>query len=307
MTTAGSDGASEDRTAEDPFAYLYRPADGESAAEQPRDAKYSRPVEVGRAQYPPPQPQAVYQQTTQHLPHQQGAHPQGQQHARYAEHSRPQPGEQAPPGRSKGVVIGAIAVVAAIAIGAGVALSMGDAGKGTKTASGTTGSAAATTPGASPSPSPTPSTTASPLVNGTGVADFSGLQLSGGAAVAGSVGGAKGKGGYVTGLAGSAVVSWKVTVPQAATYRVSIRFNNTGADAQAVVKVDGKPTYTPINLRNYKAGLQPEQAWFGSWISAEIPSAGEHTITIESLPSSPAGAVLFDQIAVTPNGVDPGL
>ncbi|MGW4649266.1 hypothetical protein [Kitasatospora sp. NPDC004289] len=303
VTTAGSDGASEDRTEEDPFAYLYRPADGESAAEQPRSAGYSRPVEVGRAQYPPPQPQAAYQPTAQQLPHQQGA----QQHARYAEHSRPQPGEQAPAGRSKGVVIGAIAVVAAIAIGAGVALSRGDAGQGDKNASGSTGSAAASTPSTGPSPSASPNPSASPLVNGAGVADFSGLQLSGGAAVANSVGGAKGKGGYVTGLAGGAVVSWKVTVPQAATYRVSIRFNNIGADAQAVVKVDGKPTYTPINLKNYKAGLQPEQAWFGSWISAEVPSAGEHTITIESAPGSPAGAVLFDQIAVTPNGVDPGL
>ncbi|MFJ8045044.1 hypothetical protein ACIRBX_31535 [Kitasatospora sp. NPDC096147] len=301
MTTAGSDGTSEDRTAEDPFAYLYRPAAGETPAEQPREPGYSRPVEVGRAQYPAPQPPQAYQhqaaQPTQPFP---------QQQARYAEHSRPQPGEQPPPGRSKAVVIGAVAVVAAIAIGAGVALSRGDAGKGgTSAATGGPSTASSAAASASPSPSPSPSASGTVLVNGTNVADFTGLELSGGATTATGVGGAKAKGGYVTGLGPGALASWKVTAPQAGTFKVHIRFNNTGADAQAVVKVDGKPTYTPINLKNYKGGLQPEQAWFSSWISAEIPSAGEHTITIESGAAS-AAAILFDQVAITDQSGSPG-
>ncbi|KDN83703.1 hypothetical protein [Kitasatospora cheerisanensis] len=131
MTTAGSNGGAPDGAGEDdPFAYLYRPAEGEQPAPERPRAGYSRPMEVGRANYgerpaypqtPPPAgpgaaPGVAPGQETAALP----------QQSRYAERSRPRPGEDRPAGRGKAAVIGAVAVVAAIAVGAGVALSTGD-------------------------------------------------------------------------------------------------------------------------------------------------------------------------------------
>lgn len=298
MTTAGTNGAPEDAAKDDPFAYLYRPAEGEQAASQPRDS-YSRPFEVGRAQYGqqpalPPQPPGPARPVTTQMPL--------PQQPRYAEHSRPQPGEQPPAGRSKAVVIGAVAVVAAIAIGAGVALSKGDANKSPDKAAGSTSASAK--PSGSASAVPSPSATSSVLTNGTAVADAAAMTLDGGLVTAKTVTGAKAKdGAYVSGFKPGATLSWKIDATQAAVYRVHVRFNNSTADAQAVVKVDGKPTYTPVKLRNYKPGLAPEQSWYSSWINAEI-SQGAHTITLECA-TGPCD-FLVDQIAVTPDGADPG-
>ncbi|MBB4947537.1 hypothetical protein F4556_003072 [Kitasatospora gansuensis] len=293
VTTAGSNGAPEDAAKDDPFAYLYRPAEGEQAATQPRDS-YSRPVEVGRAQYgqqstpqPPARPQPPAQVTAQ-LP----------QQPRYAEHSRPQPGEQQPAGRSKGVVIGAVAVVAAIAIGAGVALSMGDPGKTKDKASG--GSSAPVNPSASASGSSGPS--ASPTPDTKPIADAS--TLKGQNAPSGnSVKGARSAdGSYLTLTAGSSV-TWTFTAPSAGAYKFWLHFNNTGQNFSAAVTVNGKDRDGGITVKNYSgAGVDPAQAWYSTNIWPEL-QAGTNTITV-GIPAGSGNSILVDQVALTPMSVE---
>lgn len=125
VTTAGSNGVPESPEGgapqdDDPFGYLYRPADGSAAqSAEPQQGvprtSYNRPMEVGRAQYgqqpyPPQQRQQPYPPQQQGYPQSgQGGQPYGQQpeygggattqQARYAERSRPQPGRS---GRAAG-------------------------------------------------------------------------------------------------------------------------------------------------------------------------------------------------------------
>lgn len=329
MTTAGSNGAPEDPADDDPFAYLYRPAEGEAAASQPRNS-YARPMEVGRAQYgqaqyrqqPPAQPPygQPQQGQPQHGQTQHGQPPYGQapqspsaqpttqlpqQQNRYAERSRPQPGEERPSGgRGKATVIGAVAVVAAIAIGAGVALSGGD--PKTKTAGPAPHGSTSSTPGsASPAPSTSSSapSAAGSWAGGTTVADAAGMTLSGGSKKANQVAGAKSAGGsYVDGMGTvGATVSWDVNLSGANSFQIWLRFNNTGPNATATVSVDGTPTYTPIKLNNYSAGLPPEASWYASWVSATVPGAGHHTISVACGQSDQCG-FLLDQVAITDAG-----
>ncbi|MFI9781941.1 hypothetical protein ACIHEI_00320 [Kitasatospora sp. NPDC051984] len=302
MTTAGSnDGADED----DPFAYLYRPAEGEEPApERPRTG-YSRPMEVGRANYgerpvhpqappPPGYPQAAPGQETTALPPQQ---------SRYAERSRPRPGEDRPAGRGKAAVIGAVAVVAAIAIGAGVALSTGDPDGGKNQAGGATHSPSAPAEPTSSAPPSSAAPSPSTLSGGTDVVDAAGLKLSGGSTAANQVAGAKAAGGkYVDGLgAVGASVSWDVDMPAAGQFQIWLRFNNSGQNATATVAVDGQPTYTPIKLNNYSPGLPPDSSWYSSWVSGTVAQPGHHTISVSCQAGNQCG-FLLDQIAVTPNG-----
>ncbi|MFJ9519175.1 hypothetical protein ACIRPK_13015 [Kitasatospora sp. NPDC101801] len=295
VTTAGSNGAPEDAAKEDPFAYLYRPADGEEVASRPRDSSYSRPVEVGRAQYgqqpaqPPTLPGPTRQVTAQ-IP--QPSAP------RYAEHSRPQPGEQQPAGRSKGVVIGAVAVVAAIAIGAGVALSMGDGGKKDDKAAG--GSSAPVKPSTASSASASPSASATP--DGRPVADASALKGQN-APSGNSVKGAKSAdGSYLTLTAGSSV-TWTFTAPSAGAYKFWLHFNNTGQNFNAAVAVNGKDRDGGITVKNYSgAGVDPAQAWYSTNIWPEL-QAGTNTVTV-SIPAGSSNSILVDQVALTPMTVN---
>lgn len=296
MTTAGSNGAPEESAAEDPFAYLYRPAEGEQAVSQPRSSSYSRPVEVGRAQYgqPPAQPRQLpgpAQPVTTQLP----VPP-----PRYAEHSRPQPGEQPQPGRSKGMVVGAIAVVAAIAIGAGVALSMGDAGK--NKASSSTSSSATGGPSVSASASASPSASATPTAGTDPIADASKLQGQN-APSGNSVKGAKSADGSYLTLTGGSSVTWSVSVPTAGAYKFWLHFNNSGQNFKGAVSVNGKPRDGGISLNNYSgAGVDPASAWYSTNIWPEL-QAGANTITV-SIPAGSSDSILVDQVALTPMSVN---
>ncbi|MGW4380068.1 hypothetical protein [Kitasatospora sp. NPDC004531] len=303
MTTAGSnDGAGED----DPFAYLYRPAEGEQpAAERPRTG-YSRPMEVGRANYgerpaypqtpppagpgfPPAGPGAGPGQETAALP----------QQSRYAERSRPRPGEDRPAGRGKAAVIGAVAVVAAIAIGAGVALSTGDPDAGKNQAGGATHSpsAPAESGSSAPSgPSPSPSALNEPL------GDASKLQAQGAGTDAAVKGAVSADGKYLA-LQGGSSVTWTVNWDTAGRTKVWLHFNNTGADQPAQVTVNGKEHPGGVTFKNYSkgGGQDPAQSWYSTNIWPDL-QAGSNTITV-TLPAG-AGPVLLDQMAVTPMSVD---
>ncbi|MEU6235685.1 carbohydrate-binding protein [Kitasatospora sp. NPDC047058] len=319
VTTAGSNGVPEGPEGgapqdDDPFGYLYRPADGSTAqAAEPQQGvprtPYSRPMEVGRAQYG--------QQRQQPYPPQQSGYPQGgpgqpygqqpeygaaaTQQARYAEHSRPQPGEERPGGgRSKGAVIGAVAVVAAIAIGAGIALSTGGPDDDKKAKAGKTSSQTAAPPAPSTgagTPSGAGSPSASAAVSGPVTVDAGQLQAQN-APSANAVKGAKSADGSYLTLQQGATVSWTGEVAAAGTYKLTVHFNNAAGDVKATAAVNGKDWPSGLSFKNYSPGKDPASSWYTTFILPQL-QAGSNTVAI----ANPGGGpVLIDQITVEPYG-----
>ncbi|MBD0672246.1 hypothetical protein [Streptomyces sp. CBMA156] len=334
VTTAGSNGVPEGQGGgapqdDDPFGYLYRPADGSTG--QPAEPQqgvprtpYSRPMEVGRAQYGYPQagpPRAQQQPYGQQGMPPQG-YPGGQQQApyggqpgppqqpeygaaptqqtRYAEHSRPQPGDEPrSSGRSKGAVIGAVAVVAAIAIGAGIALSTGDPGGETDTKGGTTTAA----PPVSGSPAPTAATASTTpsatttAVSGPTSVDASQLQAQN-APSGNSVKGAKSADGSYLTLQPGGSVTWTGEIATAGTYKMYVHYNYSGAELKGGAVVNGKDWPSGLSYKIY--GTPPKDqaaAWYSTWILPQF-QAGSNTVTF----TVPSGAVLIDQVTIEPNG-----
>ncbi|MET9403966.1 carbohydrate-binding protein [Kitasatospora sp. NPDC002965] len=336
MTTAGNSGVPQGPEGgtpqdDDPFGYLYRPADGAAAA-QPSEPQqgvprtpYSRPMEVGRAQYgqqarpqqpypaqpgypqapqpgQPYPPQGEYGGVPAQHPEYGGGAP--TQQARYAEHSRPQPGEERPGGgRGKGAVIGAVAVVAAVAIGAGIALSGGDPDKDKdKNAKGATSSTGApATPGGTGSTSPTApaSATASATpVTGPATVDASGLQGQN-APSGNSVKGTKSADGAYLTLQPGGSVSWNGELAAAGTYKFTVHFNNPGTDVKAVASVNGKDWPGGLSFKNYSPGKEPAASWYTTYITPPL-QAGANTITL-TVPAG-SGAILVDQVVLEAAG-----
>ncbi|PBC78310.1 hypothetical protein BX265_3073 [Streptomyces sp. TLI_235] len=297
MTTDGSNGAPEGAGEDDPFAYLYRPADGSAAPSQPRSS-YSRPMEVGRAQYGQ---QAARAQQQQPYPPQQ-SYGQGQQttpvplppqQSRYAERSRPQAGEERETsGRGKGAVIGAIAVIAAVAIGAGIALSTGDPGKKDKAGPNPTAASAQASTGAPASSS----ASATPTLDSKPVSDASKLQAQNAPAASSVKGAVSADGSYLT-LQGGSTVTWTVVAQQAGQAKFWLHFNNTGSDTPAQVTVNGKEHPGGVTFKNYSKGnADADRAWYSTNIWPQLV-AGTNTLTV-TIPAG-GGSILLDQVALT--------
>ncbi|MFB8238229.1 hypothetical protein ACFC58_16925 [Kitasatospora purpeofusca] len=329
MTTAGSSGAPQGPEGgapqdDDPFGYLYRPADGASG--QPAEPQqgvprtpYSRPMEVGRAQYgQPPRAQQPYPPQQSHQP--QPGYPQAQppqqqypaqgdfgaaptQQTRYAEHSRPQPGEERPSGggRGKGAVIGAVAVVAAIAIGAAVALtgggSDGDKDKAAKASASASVPAGPGTGTGSANPSGSASATPAATASGTGglgPVDASQLQAQN-APAGNTVKGAKSADGSYLTLNPGGTVTWTGDLATAGTYKFTVHYSNAAADVRAAATVNGKDWPGGLGFKNYSPGKDPASSWFNTYITPPMV-AGPNTVVI-SLPAG-SGTILVDQVLV---------
>ncbi|MFJ4673517.1 carbohydrate-binding protein [Kitasatospora purpeofusca] len=323
MTTAGSSGAPQGPEGgapqdDDPFGYLYRPADGASG--QPAEPQqgvprtpYSRPMEVGRAQYGQPprpqQPQSGYQQPgyPQAQPPQQPYPAQGDfgaaptQQTRYAEHSRPQPGEERPSGggRGKGAVIGAVAVVAAIAIGAAVALNGGGSDDAKdKDAKGSTSASVSAGPGTGTgSANPTGSASATPAATasgtgGLGPVDASQLQAQN-APAGNTVKGAKSADGSYLTLNPGGTITWTGELATAGTYKFTVHYSNAAADVRASATVNGKDWPGGLGFKNYSPGKDPASSWFNTYITPPMV-AGPNTVVI-SVPAG-SGTILVDQV-----------
>ncbi|MGW4692822.1 hypothetical protein ACWEO1_10630 [Kitasatospora cineracea] len=307
MTTPGDNGtAPEGAGQDDPFAYLYRPAEGEQpVAERPRSG-YSRPMEVGRASYgerpvhpqapPPPGPAGYGQEPTTALPPQQ---------SRYAERSRPRPGEDKPAGRGKAAIIGAVAVVAAVAVGAGVALSTGDPdGKSKSKADATAPAAHSPAATASNSPSTAASSAApSPTAAGQPVSDASKLQAQGATTDSTVKGAISADGSYLVLQAGSSF-TWTVNADADGKAKFWLHFNNTGADQPTQVTVNGKEHPGGVTFKNYSKtpAADPAYSWFSTNIWPVL-QAGPNTITV-TVPAGASNPVLLDQVALTPMSVN---
>ncbi|WP_033217593.1 hypothetical protein [Kitasatospora phosalacinea] len=310
MTTPGNSGAApEGAGGEDPFAYLYRPAEGEQpAAERPRSG-YQRPMEVGRATYgdrptypqAPPPPGYGQGPVAPHDP--TAALP---QQPRYAERSRPRPGEDRPAGRGKAAIIGAVAVVAAIAIGAGVALSTGDpGGKAAADPTGKAPAASATAGGSTGSSPSAPASSAAPSPSAASepISDASKLQAQGAATAATVKGAVSADGGYLVLQAGS-TFTWTVNADADGKAKLWLHFNNTGADQPAQVTVNGKDHPGGVTFKNYSKNpaADPAYSWFSTNIWPEL-KAGPNTITL-TVPAGATNPVLLDQVALTPMSVN---
>ncbi|MFB8203564.1 hypothetical protein [Kitasatospora purpeofusca] len=323
MTTAGSSGAPQGPEGgapqdDDPFGYLYRPAEGASG--QPAEPQqgvprtpYSRPMEVGRAQYGQPprpqQPQSGYQQPgyPQAQPPQQPYPAQGDfgaaptQQTRYAEHSRPQPGEERPSGggRGKGAVIGGVAVVAAIAIGAAVALNGGGSDDTKdKDAKASASASAPAGPGTGTgSANPTGSASATPAATasgtgGLGPVDASQLQAQN-APAGNTVKGAKSADGSYLTLNPGGTITWSGELATAGTYKFTVHYSNAAADVRAVATVNGKDWPGGLGFKNYSPGKDPASSWFNTYITPPMV-AGPNTVVI-SVPAG-SGTILVDQV-----------
>ncbi|MDY0813458.1 hypothetical protein [Kitasatospora purpeofusca] len=329
MTTAGSSEAPQGPEGgvpqdDDPFGYLYRPADGASSG-QPAEPQqgvprtpYSRPMAVGRAQYgQQPRPQQPYppQQSRptqpgypQAQPPQQPYPAQGDfgaaptQQTRYAEHSRPQPGEERPSGgRGKGAVIGGVAVVAAIAIGAAVALTGGDSeadkdAKAKAKASASAGVSAGPGTGTG-SANPTGSASATPAATasgtgGLGPVDASQLQAQN-APSGNTVKGAKSADGSYLTLNPGGTITWTGELAAAGTYKFTVHYSNAAADVRAAATVNGKDWPGGLGFKNYSPGKDPASSWFNTYITPPMV-AGPNTLVI-SVPAG-SGTILVDQV-----------
>ncbi|MFF7164017.1 CBM35 domain-containing protein [Streptomyces sp. NPDC008086] len=308
--TSGNNGATTPED-DDPFGYLY--ADGQANGAQPPSGgggygypgSVNRVRAVGQRQYGQQQPTAAYGQ----IPQQQGAY--GQPNAHYAapethpggaQTVQQQPaysGGSGSGGRgggpnTKGLLIGAIAVVAAVVIGISVAMLGGDDKEN-----------AGNDPQATPSQSqqssaPSPSNSNSQAAeDDLPTIDAKALALAGGATTASDVKGAQADGGiYVTGFnqVGSSV-TWSVNgIPKSGKYTVYVGFSVPGKDGNATLTVNGTPSTSPVNLKNYAKGPEGdyEKGWTKTYNWIQL-NKGTNTIKVSCEQGNQCDA-LIDQM-----------
>ncbi|QIY71814.1 carbohydrate-binding protein [Streptomyces sp. RLB1-33] len=302
--TPGNNGASTPED-DDPFGYLY--ADGQANGATPPSGgggygypgSVNRVRAVGERQYGQQQPgygqqapTAQYgQQGAPTAPYgqvpQQGAY--GQPNAHYAA-PETVPGES-PTGRqssggggrgrgpnTKGLLIGAIAVVAAVVIGIGIAM-MNDNSNDNKS-----GNTAGSTPSQSQSAQPSQSASSSASAGDLPTIDAKALNLGPGVSRASDTKGAKADGGvYVTGFNQvGAKVTWTVNgIEKAGSYRLYVRYDIPGVDADATLTVNGKANAQPLGMKNFigspKGDL--EKGWQSTWAPVNL-SKGTNVLEI---------------------------
>ncbi|MCF1597290.1 CBM35 domain-containing protein [Streptomyces muensis] len=316
--TSGNNGATTPED-DDPFGYLY--ADGQANGAQPPSGgggygypgSVNRVRAVGQRQYGQQQPTAAYGQ----IPQQQGVY--GQPNAHYAA-PETHPGgaqtvQQQQPAYSggsggrgsgpntKGLLIGAIAVVAAVVIGISVAMLGGDDDPGDK------GNQADSTPTQSQqSSAPSPSNSNSQAAeDDLPTIDAKALALGGGATTASDIKGAQADGGvYVTGFnqVGSSV-TWSVNgIPKSGKYTVFVGFSVPGKDANATLTVNGTPSTSPVNLKNYAKGPEGdyEKGWTKTYNWIQL-NKGTNTIKVSCEQGNQCDA-LIDQMWLVNGWVD---
>ncbi|MBX9394860.1 carbohydrate-binding protein [Streptomyces sp. TRM72054] len=271
--TPGNNGASTPED-DDPFGYLY--ADGQANGAQPPSGGYGYPNSVSRVRAVGERPYGQQAYGQPGVPQQQGAY--GRPNASYAAPEtfpgsapttqQPMPGHASGGGggrgrgpNTRGLLIGAIAVVAAVVIGISVAMLGGDDDKNAG------GDQASPTPSVSQSAESTPSGESSaesevelPKI------DAKALQLGGGATTASDIQGAQADGGvYVTGFnAVGASVTWTVNgIPESGKYTLYVGYGVPGKDANATLTVNGTPSTTGVDLKNWANA--PEGDYAKGW------------------------------------------
>ncbi|EFL33032.1 dimeric protein [Streptomyces viridochromogenes DSM 40736] len=304
--TPGNNGASTPED-DDPFGYLY--ADGQANGAQPPSGGYGYPNSVNRVravgtrQYGQ-QPQATQTAAYGQAPPQGGY---GQPNAHYAAPETlpggaPTAQQQMPAGggggrggrgpNTKGLLIGAIAVVAAVVIGIGVAMLGGDKDDDKPE------DQAGTTPTQSQESKPSPSASGSGAASEEDLpaADAKALRLSPGMTTASDIKGAKADGGvYVTGFNQvGASVTWSVDgIPKAGKYTVYVGYSVPGKDQNATLTVNGTPSKTPVDLKNWTGGPEGdfEKGWTKTYNYVQL-NKGTNTIKVSCEQGNQCDALL---------------
>ncbi|WP_030595850.1 CBM35 domain-containing protein [Streptomyces fulvoviolaceus] len=307
--TSGNNGASTPED-DDPFGYLY--ADGQANGAQPPSGSggygypgsVNRVRAVGQRQYPQQAPAPATAPYGQ-VPQQSNAHyaapetfPGGAPTTQHPMQSYSDGGNRGRGPNTKGLLIGAIAVVAAVVIGIGVAMAGGD----DKDNAG--GSGASTTPSTSQSSEPSASASESAAAGELPKVDAKALRLEGGTTTASDVKGANADGGvYVQGFNQvGAKVTWTVNgIEKTGTYRLYVRYDIPGVDANGTLTVNGKANTQPLNMKNF--AKQPEGDWEKGWQTtwAQVSlNKGTNTIELSCQQGNQCNALL-DQFSVTEN------
>ncbi|MFD3516118.1 carbohydrate-binding protein [Streptomyces sp. NPDC058657] len=330
--TTGNNGTNTPED-DDPFGYLYEDGRAAGAQPPSSGGGYGYPGpnsqrgvprtsynqvravgerQYGQQQYGQQQGRHQQVQTTQPFPQQQGyAGEPGRPNAHYAAPETVPgavPPRQAPPhagdhghgGRSRGpntrgLLIGAIAVAAAVVLGIGAALFFGEGDeKGTQAGGQNAGATGGQAQTQAPSPSAEPTKDAEPPA-ALPKAQAGELQLSPGLHTDTTIKGAKSPtGAYVPLSAPGSSATWKVEVPAAGEYTLSVDYGIPGKDAQADLTVNGKKHGTGVTMKNY--GKSPEGDWERGWqntYSFVNLQKGENTFVI----SCPTGcAANLDQV-----------
>jgi hypothetical protein len=303
--TPGNNGASTPED-DDPFGYLY--ADGQANGAQPPSGGYGYPNSVNRVRAVGTRQYGQQPQASQTAPY--GQVPQqsapGRPNAHYAAPETlpggaPTAQQQVPGGgggrggrgpNTKGLLIGAIAVVAAVVIGIGVAMLGG--GKDDKDSGNEAGAAPAQSQQSKPSPSASSSGAASE--EDLPAADAKALRLSPGMTTATDVKGAKAAGGvYVTGFNQvGASVTWTADgIPKAGKYTLYVGYSVPGKDQNATLTVNGTPSNTPVDLKNWTGGPEGDYAkgWTKTYNYVQL-NKGTNTIKVSCEQGNQCDALL---------------
>ncbi|GAA2958899.1 carbohydrate-binding protein [Streptomyces enissocaesilis] len=306
--TAANNGTSTPED-DDPFGYLYE--DGQAAGAVPPGS--------GGYGYPGPAAQPGVPRTSYHQVGTVGRRQYGQQqyghqvppqqtYGQQQNHTRPnahyaapetQPGgaptRPAPPvggggggrgGRgggpnTKGLLIGAVAVVAVVVLGIGIALMTSGGKEDKKPQAGGVGGGGSTA-GATTEPSKEPARKDEKPAVQLPKQDAALLKLSPGISTDKAIPGARSaSGAYVPLNAPGASATWKVKVPKAGAYTLSIDYGVPGKDAKTSLTVNGKPHGGGLNMENFAHA--EEGAWDKGWTNTYAwvnLTEGENTFVI---------------------------
>ncbi|WP_052848590.1 hypothetical protein [Streptomyces avicenniae] len=312
--SSGHTGAGTPDEGDDPFAYLYRPADGEAPRQQgPRQPSYNqvRPVgertyggqqgyggqqNGGQQGYRQPQQNAVAPDARYAAPETQGG---GNGGPRQGPPDRRRP--PAPDARRNGLLIGAIAVVLAVVLGVTAAIIFSNGGGDEDPEANTpTPSQDATDDGeGEEAPSDEPSGDDEEEPQGPPVAALADLQAAGGAAVENSVANARSDDGSYIAVrnAQGSTVTWTFDIEgePLEEYFFYVGYSTVSDGQTMSFSVNGEPREDPIAFEDYSPGDELETGWVKTYKNINLDE-GENTIQLTCAGSCD---VLIDQMRLT--------
>ncbi|MFI7277671.1 carbohydrate-binding protein [Streptomyces sp. NPDC049879] len=309
--SSGHTGAGTPDEGDDPFAYLYRPADGEAPRQQgPRQPSYNQVRPVGERTYGGQQTYGGAQghrQPGAASPDARYAAPetQGMPGAGGGGHRQGPPDRRRPPAgdaRRNGLLIGAVAVVVAVVLGVTAAIVFSSGGDDDTAADDPTPTqdtgGGDDQGGDDPSEEPTDEETADEAE--LPVAAVADLQPGGGAAVESTVTGARSDGGDYVAVrnAQGSTVTWTFDIEgePLEQYYFYIGYSVVADGQTMAFSVNGEPREDPIDFKDWNPNSDDwETSWVKTYNNVNLVE-GENTI---QLTCSGSCDVLIDQMRLT--------
>ncbi|MDT0322907.1 carbohydrate-binding protein [Streptomyces millisiae] len=302
--SAGNTGGGTPGEGDDPFAYLYRPEDGQPQAPSgPRQPSYNQVRPVGQRTYGGQQGQGQGQRGGYGYPQPDTRYaapetrPGGVPPVGHGGHGR----RQAPEPRRNGLLIGAIAVVLAVVLGVGAAIMFSGDGDenqadGTETTAPPDDSSNDDGEGGAddePSDEPTDEDAAGELP----VAELASLQFGGGAGLQTGVANARSDdGSYIT-VTPNSTITWTFDLQGDPGQYYFYTGYSTVSDGQSMsFSVNGTAREDGVDLKDWATG---SDEWADSWVSTfnlVDLQEGQNTIQLSCTSSCD---VLIDQFLIS--------